>query len=128
MKKLLVYFFLCLYLLSFTEARQFLKLPNLVEHYISHEIRGEKTTFLSFVKMHYLEDHGVDSDYSQDMDLPFKTHELNHCSFSLLVIPEIFSIKLKAPENTEQKAQIFSYSFSHTSDAFASIFRPPILA
>ncbi|SFI62645.1 hypothetical protein SAMN05421638_0332 [Kaistella treverensis] len=112
--------------MSFTEARQILKLPNLVEHYISHKITGKNTTFFSFIEMHYFEDHGIDSDYSQDMKLPFKTHESNVFSIGSLAVPEIFSIKLKAPENFGQKAPIFSYFSGHTSDAFASIFRPPI--
>ena len=72
MKKSLVYVLLFVYLFSFPEMRQLLKVPNLVEHYISHKIKDRNTTLYSFIKMHYLDEQKQDADYKQDMQLPFK--------------------------------------------------------
>ena len=127
MKRPIIYFFLCIYLLSFTEVRQFMKFPNLVEHYIFHKISNENTTLFSFVKLHYLDESIVDSDYDQDMKLPFKTHEANTNSMILLTLPESFRFVIKVPEILRKKAPIFSYNRSYASNPLASIFHPPIL-
>ena len=104
-----------------------MKFPNLVEHYIFHKISNENTTLFSFVKLHYLDESIVDSDYDQDMKLPFKTHETNTYSMILLTLPESFGLVIKVPEIFLQKTPIFSYSPSYTSDPLESIFHPPIL-
>ncbi|MGZ5196699.1 MAG: hypothetical protein ACXWVZ_01985 [Kaistella sp.] len=119
--------FLCIYLLSFTEVRQLLKFPNLVEHYVFHKISSENTTLFSFLKLHYLDENRVDSDYDQDMKLPFKTHEANTYSMISLWIPDSFRFVIKVPEIFRKKVPIFSYSTNYASNPLASIFRPPIL-
>lgn len=88
MKKYITYFLICTYLFSFSEVRQILKMPNLIEHYISHKIIDNGTSVFSFVKMHYLDEHGVDGDYHQDMKLPFKTHDVSVNVFSFVFPPK----------------------------------------
>ncbi|MBU4537793.1 MAG: hypothetical protein L6264_09195 [Weeksellaceae bacterium] len=127
MKRPIIHFFLCIYLLSFTEVKQLLKLPNLVEHYISHTITNKNTTLISFVKMHYLDKQAVDSDYKQDMKLPFKTHEASTFMVNPLTIPENFGFDVNIPRTFKEKTLIFSYSPNYASNPLASIFRPPIL-
>jgi len=126
-KRPIIYFFLSIYLLSFTEAKQLLKFPNLVEHYISHTITNKNTTLISFVKMHYVDKHVVDSDYRQDMKLPFKTHEANTFVVNPLTIPENFGFAVNLPKLFKEKTLIFSYSPNYSSNPLGSIFRPPIL-
>ena len=126
-KRPIVYLFLSIYLLSFTEVRQVIKFPNLVEHYIYHTLTNKDTTLFSFLKMHYLDDQLVDSDYQQDMKLPFKTHEANSFSINLLVLPDRFGFVINVPKIFRKKAPIFSYSPNYASNPVASIFRPPIL-
>ena len=65
-----------------------MKMPNLIEHYISHKIIDNGTTVFSFIKMHYLDEHGVDGDYHQDMKLPFKTHDVSVNVFSFVFPPK----------------------------------------
>lgn len=71
------------YLVSFTEFREILRLPILVQHYAEHKTQVEEMSFLEFLSMHYSTDQPHDD---QDMRLPFKD-----CSHSFggqtLVIP-----------------------------------------
>ena len=125
LKKLLTYLTLSLYLFSFTEARQILKLPNLIEHYISHELRDSNTTLFSFFKMHYLDEHQIDSDYSQDMKLPFKTHDFSFSAFSLTVPPKPLDFSLTAKRIFVEKKQNFAYSENFYPSVFQKIWQPP---
>ena len=127
-KRSVINFLLCVYLFSFTEVKELLKLPNLVEHYISHTITNKNTTFFSFVNLHYLKKQTKDADYKQDMKLPFKTHEDNCFSITHLTLPEHIGFTLEIPEIFIEKTSIFSYSPNYASNPLASIFRPPILA
>ncbi|HMU08256.1 MAG TPA: hypothetical protein PKC37_10120 [Kaistella sp.] len=125
MKKLLTYFLLSLYLLSFTEARQVLKLPNLIEHYISHELRDKNTTLYSFIKMHYLDAPVKDSDYNQDMSLPFKTHDLSPISINLVVPPKKIEFSFEQKKLFVEKKQNFAYSETFYPSVFQKIWQPP---
>lgn len=104
-----------------------LKIPNFVEHYISHKITNSSISVFSFIKMHYLDDHKVDADYHQDMKLPFKTHETNTFVANPLTIPENFGFAVNLPQLFKEKTLIFSYSPNYSSNPLGSIFRPPIL-
>ena len=123
----MIYFLIITYLFSFSEARQVLKIPNLVEHYVFHKITNSGTSLFSFIKMHYLDAQVLDEDYHQDMKLPFKTHETNAFSMSSLTIPDRFVFAVNVPEIFGAEAPVFSYSSNYTSNPLASIFRPPIL-
>ena len=54
---------------------ELLKLPALVQHYFQHYELNKQISIGEFIQMHYLEDKGPDSDYQQDMQLPFKSME-----------------------------------------------------
>jgi hypothetical protein len=125
MKKYIAYFFISIYLFSFTEAREILKLPNLVEHYISHIINNENTSIYSFIKMHYLDDQVLDSDFNQDMKLPFKKVEAVYAAN--ISLPVLFTYHLQIPTFYKEKTLIYSKSQDFKSSFLESIFRPPIL-
>jgi hypothetical protein len=72
-KKALAILLTCIYLFGATDASQLLKLPLLISHYITHKKENPTTTVASFFKMHYVDPQPYDADYSQDMQLPFKT-------------------------------------------------------
>ena len=65
---------------------QLIKLPLLVEHYYEHKRIDKHITFLEFIQMHYLMDGSNNPDYARDMQLPFKTVEVNSIT-SFVVIP-----------------------------------------
>ncbi|MBW8360900.1 MAG: hypothetical protein K0M56_01795 [Kaistella sp.] len=127
MKRPIVYFLLCLYLLSFTEAKQMLKIPDLIEHYISHNLTNTGTTLFSFWKMHYVDEQIIDSDYEQDMSLPFKTHESGFPSSNWLAMPDGFHFEIALPDFFILKKRIFSGCPVFISNPLFSIFHPPIL-
>ncbi|KMQ70922.1 MULTISPECIES: hypothetical protein [Chryseobacterium] len=125
MKKWISYFFICAYLLSFPEARQILKFPTLVEHFISHKLRDHQTTFASFLKMHYLEDHGIDADYSQDMKLPFKVQDSSHYSLNIIVPPSNSETLAERSHLIDGVKHNFVYAESFFPSIFLKIWQPP---
>ena len=126
MKKFVAYFFLTVYLFSNTEAREVLKFPKLIEHYISHKIQNEDTTLYSFFKMHYLDAPIKDADYKQDMKLPFKTQIVSTASVFVTTPPKTFEFSFENHQIPAEKKQNFSYSAHFTTQHLDSVFRPPI--
>ena len=125
-KKYLVYFLLVTYLFSFTEMKQALKLPNLIEHYINHKVKDPKTTLFSFLKMHYLDAPVKDADYKDDMKLPFKTHDLSFVSINLNLPPKEIEFTVITRKIIQKKNNLFVYSEHFTVPQYSSVFRPPI--
>jgi hypothetical protein len=128
MKKFLTYFLLAVYVFSFTEARQALKLPNLVEHYISYTLKYKDASFFSFFKTHYWDAQTKDSDYDQDMKLPFKICDFSGINVDFSVLPKIFEFSVEHKEFFKETKQNFGYSEPFTTYNIASVFRPPILS
>ena len=104
MRKAAIILLTSLYLLGATEAYQLLKLPFLFEHYKTHQKYTQGLTFSKFIDNHYFTTTTYDSDYQQDMQLPFKTSNrtvslLNFDSFFVakqsMVPVLIFSIRKK---------------------------------
>ncbi|WP_124642732.1 hypothetical protein [Amniculibacterium aquaticum] len=130
MKKWISYILIVVYLFTFSEVKQLLKIPNLIEHYFTHSQKDSSTTIFSFLKMHYLEDHGKDADYKEDMKLPFKTHD-NQChaiSSSTTTPPKSFEFSFENHFYAESTKSNFGYIESITSQKIHSVFRPPVRA
>lgn len=125
MKKFLAYFLIVTYLFTFSEVRQCLKLPNLVEHFISHKLRDADTSLYSFIKMHYIENHGVDSDYEQDMKLPFKTHDFSVTSTNIQFPPKKIEFSFTHNPVTIHNQHSFAYCESFYPSVFLKIWQPP---
>ena len=117
--------FLFTYLSNFTEVRQLAKLPNLMEHYISHKLLDGEMSLFAFFKMHYLDDQIVDSDYQQDMKLPFKTHDFSGISITLNIPPEKAAIVLQRQLMFVDYSNNFSYSEKYFPSVFKQIWEPP---
>jgi len=75
-KSLIIFIFLS-YLFSYTECKELLKLPLLIEHFIAHNSIDNSISFTDFLSMHYLQDQDNDGDDEHDRSLPFKSH--NNC-------------------------------------------------
>lgn len=70
---------LAVYLLSSTELGEFMKLPVLVSHYLTHKHQDNQLSFFGFMEMHYSStDHAANPDDAEDTQLPFKSH--NTCA------------------------------------------------
>ncbi|MDR2205367.1 MAG: hypothetical protein LBE36_04340, partial [Flavobacteriaceae bacterium] len=116
MRKFLTYFLLATYLLSYTEAKQALKIPNFIEHYFSYQQRYQNAGFLSYIKMHYLEDQGKDADYEEDMQLPYKTVDFSIVFVGLQIPPKVYEYSFEQKkEFKEEKTRNFQYSDHFTT-------------
>ena len=68
-----------------TPANQLLRLPILVEHFLSHK-SAKGTSLLDFLKEHYATNH-QDADQSEDEQLPFKSAGPLEISFAIIPVP-----------------------------------------
>ena len=75
-KKLAAILLVSLYIFGSTDAYQFLKLPQFIQHYLLHRQQNNELSLSSFLQIHY--NNGpvvIDDDFDKDMQLPFKTAE-----------------------------------------------------
>ena len=113
------------YLASFCEVRQLAKLPNLIEHYISHKIENHDISLFAFFKMHYLDEQKIDKDYDQDMKLPFKTHDFSNVFIALNIPPEKTTLTIKHQSIYVDVSSNFSYSEKFYPSVYQKIWEPP---
>jgi hypothetical protein len=114
-----------LYLLGATEAYQLLKMPFLIEHYKTHKQYNNDLSFSMFIHIHYFTNQTYDSDYQQDMQLPFKS---SNRTISLLNFVSLF-----VPKQTIQPLVLNRISNNyvlfndkkHLSNPLKNIFQPP---
>ena len=114
-----------LYILGATEAYQLLKLPFLFEHYKTHLQYNQQLTFSKFIDIHYFTTATYDSDYQQDMQLPFKS---SNRTVSLLNFDSYFTAKLFIEPIvffTLQKKYPLYNDRDYASNKFDNIFQPP---
>lgn len=83
MRKLIAIVFLLIFTSS-TEAGELLKLPLLANHYLLHKVEGRSGNFFDFLKEHYIDHHGKDSDNQQDQELPFKVLHAEHFTYNFV--------------------------------------------
>jgi len=113
-----------IYLFGTTEAYQALKLPLLVEHYIKHKHQNPHLTLLGFLKLHYSDKTIFDSDYRQDMRLPFKTQENTGIFSAVNDVPHPMDITVDSPLSAS--ADYLMLNTRVDFPAFPqSIFQPP---
>lgn len=115
-----------MYLFSFQEFRQVLKLPNLVQHIIKHEIQDSHFSIVNFVKHHYLSGNVMDNDYAQDMKLPFKQVDFSGFSTTFIVLNRIHDYEIEVPKKLFlEKKSNFIYKKDFVTEFHYSIFQPP---
>jgi hypothetical protein len=123
-KKILTCLFISLYIIGTTELSQLLKIGYFIEHYIEHKSVNENLSLLEFIDIHYLQPTVIDDDYSEDMQLPFKTHNDCHSYSNYAAdIKQEFSITTPLIEySANHKAYINPNNISQYLD---EIFQPP---
>jgi hypothetical protein len=124
-KKAAIILLTSLYLLGATEAYQLLKLPFLFEHYKTHQKYSQGLSFSKFIDNHYFTTTTYDSDYQQDMQLPFKT---SNRTISLLNFDSFFLAKQSIVPlltfNSRKKYLLFDDK-DYASNKLNNIFQPP---
>jgi hypothetical protein len=124
-RKATILFLTALYILGATEAYQLLKLPFLFEHYKTHQKFNQQLTFSKFIDIHYFTTATYDSDYQQDMQLPFKS---SNRTVSLLNFDSYFIAKLFLEPIvffTSQKEHQLYNDRDYASNKLDNIFQPP---
>ena len=125
MRKATTIFLTTLYILGATEAYQLLKLPFLFEHYKTHQKFNQQLTFSKFIDIHYFTTATFDSDYQEDMQLPFKS---SNRTVSLLNFDSFFIAKLFIEPIvffTSQKKHKLYNDRDYASNKLDNIFQPP---
>lgn len=129
MKKVLTYLFISLYLIGTTELSQLLKIGYFVEHYIEHRNINQNLSLTEFIDIHYVQPTVIDDDYTEDMQLPFKTHNDCHSyansSFVLYLKQEISITTPFIEYSANHKTYINPNNISQYLD---EIFQPPRIA
>lgn len=92
LKKFISILLLGIYVFGDTDAYQFLKLPQFIEHYRIHKTTNPDLTLNCFICSHYSSFWIFDNDFSEDMKLPFKTCEVAMVFKVLTVIPSIIKV------------------------------------
>ena len=125
LRKYITILLISLYLLGATEAYQLLKVPYLIEHYKTHKQYNNDLSFSKFIDMHYFTNQTYDSDYQQDMQLPFKS---SNRTISLLNFVSLFVPKQSIQPlivSRPSKNYILFDDGKHLSNALENIFQPP---
>jgi hypothetical protein len=73
LKRAIAAIFLSIYMLSFSELPQLLKIPVFIAHFQEHKQIDQQTTVWGFIKEHYQGKFVLDEDYKRDNQLPFRT-------------------------------------------------------
>ncbi|MCE2844022.1 MAG: hypothetical protein ACK4V7_03545 [Chitinophagaceae bacterium] len=125
LRKYVTILLMSLYLLGATEAYQLLKMPYLIEHYKTHKQYNNDLSFSTFIHIHYFTNQTYDSDYQQDMQLPFKS---SNRTISLLNFVSLFVPKQTIQPlvlNRISKNYVLFNDKKHLSNPLENIFQPP---
>jgi len=124
-RKSIAIFLFALYTFGATDAYQLMKLPLFVQHYLYHKAMNQSLSVKDFLQIHYNDGPLViDDDFQQDMQLPFKTTEVEFSQIIHIVIPPQSPVLLIA--EGEYKSNYTNYI--HQLDLqlnIHSIFQPP---
>ncbi len=120
LKRVLSIFFLLVYINSFTELHEAMRLPILLEHYSEHKKLSQEISFWDFLELHYQTDVAHDE---HDNQLPFKV--VGHCfSAHSATEPDVkISVVQLMPIIISQPA--VHYKESSFNSPQIAIFQPP---
>lgn len=109
-----------IYLVSFTEFKEVLRLPLLVQHYGEHKDKTAEISFFEFLVMHYKTDVAHDD---RDNKLPFK--DFNHSFIGQIVVLPIQKFSMGEPSEMSDTTYQFFYLQHEPKLIAADIFQPP---
>lgn len=125
MKKIAAIFLLSLYIFGSTDACQLLKLPKFIAHFRTHRQQNESLTLAAFLQIHY--NNGplvIDDDFDQDMQLPFKTTQVNFNNSVNIIVPNTVAADWLSPVFSGPEFLISDQSVPDLFDG-RTVFQPP---
>lgn len=115
---------LLVYMFCYSEVKQLLKIPTLIQHFNEHRTGDPSISFLQFIAIHYNGIFEKDADYQRDQQLPFRTSE---CLSSTVSVCELESMEIVLDPLYEQTETDFILR-NDTDRSFITpqdIFQPP---
>ena len=121
MNKLIALFLITVFMCANTSIGQFLKIPNLIEHYNEHknELTSDSISFIDYIVSHYSKNAENNHDHQ---DLPFKTLDN---SLTVLFTFSVITYEIQLLKLLISHKKKFFYNKSFKSNLIASIWLPP---
>ena len=124
MKHIAGIFLISIYMFSFAELHNLLKIPILFEHYKEHQQLKPGISFWSFIKLHYLDPIVVDDDYQRDQQLPFR--DTDCCLMTLASVCECLQIAVEIDKPAEIVKEFHLFNEVNKPQFISfDIFQPP---
>lgn len=117
-----------IYMLSFSEVHQFLRIPVLVQHFVEHRHQQPHISLLAFLELHYIRQYLKDEDYQRDNQLPFRAADcciLNANSLLNGECPYHPVVDVTAHMEETKNEFVLCDEDNHSLLAVADIFQPP---
>ena len=126
MKKAVAIFFMSIYMLSFSELHQFLRMPVLIQHFIEHRHQDPSISLLSFLNLHYIHQYIKDEDYQRDNQLPFRHTDCCVANTTISCECPVNAVIELPVRSIETKNEFVLHDEdNHSLLAVADIFQPP---
>jgi hypothetical protein len=127
-KRAIAILLLSIYMFSFVEFHQFLRIPLLIQHFVQHRQQDPSISFMAFIRLHYVGQIVIDDDYQQDKELPFR--ETDCCVISSSVTCECPATNIEIARYTEEinNEFVLNDEDNHSFLSVADIFQPPRVA
>ena len=127
MKRFLGILAVTVYMLSFAELHNLLRIPVLIAHLEEHQQKDPGFTIWAFLEEHYIGPMVVDEDYDRDQQLPFR--DAACCVVALHYSCECSSTAFELYEAEPPSIEFQLYrDRSKTLLAAADFFQPPRFA
>lgn len=127
MKKMAAILLVSLYFFGSTDAYQLLKLPQFVQHYCLHKQQNSRLTLADFLQIHYNGSIVIDDDFDKDMQLPFKTTQVEFSQTINIIAPPVNYSVQATPAFSNAGFLIYNEVIpSFLNDR--SVFQPPRVA
>lgn len=112
------------YMFSFAELHNLLKIPVLLEHFKEHKQEDPSICFWDFIKLHYFDPIVVDDDYQRDQQLPFRDADCCIITSSSVFECLSFAMDIQAPTELQQEHHLYNEVNKPQYNSF-DIFQPP---
>ncbi len=109
-----------------TQLWQLLKIPVLVAHFQEHKKENKNISIARFLQLHYANGNKRDKDYDRDMQLPYKTVDINTFCFEFIPIQPFVPIPLKVYNFPKPVFGIKEVNYAHQIGN--NIWQPPRFA
>jgi hypothetical protein len=117
-------FLISIYMFSFAEFHNLVKLPVLFEHFREHRQHDAAISFWSFIQIHYFDPLIIDADYQKDRQLPFR--DTDCCVLGSTSICEFAPVIMDIDPPAEQPREYYHFNEVHPPQFTPfDIFQPP---